>query len=236
MKHDPTGRLIRDKAFAKRLSAVCDASDQVPAYNFGRLTWVRDQMAAQFNEKVSVESIRKWFSGEVRPRPEKIRMLSQLLKVDEAWLTVGVTPELAPDEKKQRVTSTNGAVNILAGYLMISGWTVAFPSSPDLMEETGVDVYGIRRGKQYFFSVPLGVVNGKEVRFEIVNQYEQCVLVGVIPVSPTQVHFVAINHDVVKAHGVKRGSHINLALALEGDGYRVGGDLVNQIRDFAELG
>jgi transcriptional regulator with XRE-family HTH domain len=238
VKHDPKIKVIRDKAFAKRLNAVCDASDQVPPYNYGRLTWFRDQMEQRFSEKVSVESVRKWFSGEVRPRPDKIKKLAQLLKVDEAWLAVGSTPELAPDEKRQRIIATNGGVNLLAGHLMIGGWTVAFPSpAENLRADTGVDVYGIHQGKQYFFSVPLGTAgkNG-EVRFDVPNMYEGCVVVGVIPVAPTEAWFVRLTTALIDSHGSKKGSHVTLTVVQDGDVLRAGRDVITPIRDFSELG
>ena len=42
-KKMPKPRLVRDSAFAKRLETACDNHPMVPAYNFGRLTWMVKQ-------------------------------------------------------------------------------------------------------------------------------------------------------------------------------------------------
>jgi hypothetical protein len=66
-------RLIRDKAFSNRLNSACDSNSHVPAYNYGRPSWIREHMASDMGVEVSTETVRKWFAGESRPRPDKMR-------------------------------------------------------------------------------------------------------------------------------------------------------------------
>lgn len=95
-------RVIRDPEFARRLNSSCDASGMCPPLHKGRLTWVQAELKSRFKEDVSVETVRKWFAGEAKPRPDKVAMLAELLQVDMSWLSLGVDKGLAPREMKAR--------------------------------------------------------------------------------------------------------------------------------------
>ena len=61
---------MKDDDFARRLAQACDRHESVPAYGFGRQTWIKDKM------HVSHEAVRKWARGETRPRPKKMKEVS----------------------------------------------------------------------------------------------------------------------------------------------------------------
>jgi len=89
-------RTIRDADFAARLGKACDLQAECPPLHRGRLVWIRQKLEADFNENVSLETVRKWLSGEAKPRPEKTKMLAALLGVDLAWLQIGMGDGPAP--------------------------------------------------------------------------------------------------------------------------------------------
>lgn len=88
--NDAPERIIRDPEFARRLDSACDASGLCPPLHKGRLTWVQHELKRHFKEEVSVETVRKWFAGEAKPRQDKVAKLAKLLQVDVSWLSLGV--------------------------------------------------------------------------------------------------------------------------------------------------
>lgn len=87
--------IIRDKAFAKRLVLACEGNPNCPTdQSRGKQKWIYDNLLSEFGVRVSAEAVRKWFAGESRPRPKVVSYIARLLEVDEAWLSLGITPEL----------------------------------------------------------------------------------------------------------------------------------------------
>jgi transcriptional regulator with XRE-family HTH domain len=83
-----TTKTLISPRFAERLRQACDDHPSCPPLHQGRQTWLRDELGA-VGLKVSVESIRKWLSGEGRPKQEKCEALARLLNVDASWLYMG---------------------------------------------------------------------------------------------------------------------------------------------------
>ena len=80
------------KEFAARLEKACDQNPLVSEKNKGRQVYIKDKLG------VSQEAVRRWFDGRSRPRPKLMKWLAGLLRVDEAWFTLGVDPELQGDD------------------------------------------------------------------------------------------------------------------------------------------
>lgn len=77
-------------AFAKRLSGAMDAHPRCPE-GHGRNTWLKGALE-EVGVNVSLETIRKWLSGEALPRRPKIAALAKALRIDETWLAMGAQP------------------------------------------------------------------------------------------------------------------------------------------------
>jgi hypothetical protein len=169
---------------------------------------------ARFGQKVSPETTRKWFSGEARPRPEKMSMIAQILEVDEAWLSLGVDPEMMPRERKLRNATVDGAVNVLAGFIQMCGGHPAFPADEDTRAtKNHIDLYAIIRGAQYAFHVALASDDGDgKLRFSVPIEHVESVVLGVILTAPLQCKFVEITSEMIEKHGSRKTGLIELMI------------------------
>lgn len=223
-------RIIRDKEFPVRLNRACDEHTHVPPYNFGRLTWVREQLDNSYNTSVSLETVRKWFSGEARPRPDKMKKLAEMLHVDEAWLSLGRAPEMTPKEREAFTLSSNGAVNLVAGMIWIAGGYPALPDEDSASK--GVNLYAILGGKQHSIHVAYAKNNGDEIKFEIPTDFNKCKVLGVIPKGISQFDLLYFEKEKLSKHAVKKGGHAELALKIIGASYTTGADKWLKISNF----
>lgn len=128
-------------AFAARLLGACNSAG-VPPRHQGRLRWIRDEMQRRFNEKVTVEGVRKWLSGEAFPRPGKLTMLAAILGVDPGWLSNG-SGAAAVEEKAVPFGHAKPPVEGDRGRFILDriraelGGTVTIMPGVDLTEPTG---------------------------------------------------------------------------------------------------
>jgi len=205
-------RVIRDPEFAKRLSQACDGYTHVPPLHSGRLTWVQRELLSRFKEDVSVETVRKWFAGEAKPRPDKLAKLAQLLEVDVAWLSLGINPDLEPRERKARNAMADGAVNLVAGLIQMDGGYPAFPEEGDkAAQKNHVDLHAIIRGAKYDIHVSLGELDGRNIRFVVPTTYESVLVLGVVK-RGFKIEIFEITPEVIAASGERRGGSIEVIL------------------------
>lgn len=169
-------KIIRDAEFAKRLDQACDTHPMIPAKNAGRQVWFKRELMRRFDISVSTETVRKWFSGEAKPREAKAVKIAELLGVDPAWLTLGVNGGLAPRERKVLNAMADGAVNLVAGLIQMDGGHPALPSEGDV----DVDLHAIIRGAKYDLRVVLGEHRGQNIHFAVPINSENLVVLGVV--------------------------------------------------------
>lgn len=202
-------RIIRDPAFAKRFEQACDSHTLVPAKHSGRLTWIQRQLASRFKEDVSVETVRKWFAGEAKPRPDKMGKLAQLLEVDVAWLSLGIDPDMQPRERRMRNAMVDGAVNLVAGLIQMDGGFPAFPEESDkLATKNHVDLHAIIKGAKYDFHVSLGEPEGRKVRFVVPTNTDSVIVLGVVK-QGFSIEILEITSDMI-SEGERHGGSIEL--------------------------
>lgn len=213
-------RTIRDKAFARRLNDACDSNPQVPAYNFGRLAWVRTNLEKRHRIKVSTETVRKWFAGEARPRPDKLKTLSALLGVDEAWLSLGITPEMTPRDRKTFNARADGAVNLAAGFIQLNGGHPAFPAEGDeRMKNTNLTA--IIQGVVHAFYVTLGQrIEGGCYRFVFPADHSQTIVLGVVPTGSLKCDFIRFDAEQMDTHAAYKGGHAEVFVQKTASGYQ----------------
>lgn len=219
---------MKDKGFAQRLNQACDQNPHIPPYGQGRQTWVKERM------EVTHEAVRKWFLGESRPRPDKMKALAKVLECDEAWLALGLKGDLDPREKRARSLNIEGAVNVVTGLLQLNGANCAFPGEKD--PQAGyVDIYAITRGEQWSIHVALGKQGPPgQFTFMVPKEYEMCKVVGVIHARPNRVHLLNMDLEMLKKYGIRKGGYFEVHVQYHDNFYWSGGDKWKKIENFAK--
>lgn len=226
--------VIRDEAFAKRLEQSCDGFG-VPPLHSGRYTWIVAQFKNQYGVSITTETVRKWYAGEVRPRRRAMSLLSQLLMVDEAWLSLGSKTESTPAEKKARDAMADGGVNLIAGWIRFDGASVAFPD-PNDKASRDVDIFAIIKGAQYKFKVVTGVLDekGATARFAIPNSYRDLFVLGVVRTGTFALDVLELDTATIDQHRSTKGGHSELVLERHGQTWTAGKTRIKKLTGFQE--
>jgi transcriptional regulator with XRE-family HTH domain len=219
----------KDGVFKDRLNQACDDSKVVPAYGKGRQVVIAKRL------KVTQEAVRKWFAGEAMPKPGKMSELAEYLEVDEAWLALGITPEMGRDEKKKASRTSSGAVYIVTGMVMLDGGSVAWPGETDPRAEY-VDIYAIMHGTQ----TALHVCNGREMpggKFELIvpRQYRDVRCVGFIYAGGGRCHILDLQTTLIERRKQRKAGEYAITLDRAGSNYKCGTDDVPRLKSFTDL-
>lgn len=222
---------MANKEFAQRLKTACDRNSNVPPYGRGRQTWVKECM------QVSHEAVRKWFAGESRPRPEGMRRLAKVLDVDEAWLALGIAPDMQPKERRARNAQADGAVNTFMGMLQLNGWHCAIPLRHTDTQDTAVDFYGIYAGEQQAFHVSLArQIDKRSYRFSLPTGHNSCIVIGTILTANNLPVELVMPSAMITRLGEDRGGYIEVGVEKRGHRYVTGGDEWPIVSDFHQFG
>lgn len=209
------GKIIRDPAFAARLEQACDGNPHVPPMNYGRLTWIRGELSKRFQVDISLETVRKWVAGEAKPKQVRMSRLAQLLQVDEAWLSIGIEPDMKLRDRRARNAVANGAINVLAGFVQMGGGAPAFPEDSDVRANRDhVDLYAVIKGASYAFHVSLATsTDDTTFRFSVPLSHESLLVVGVIVADDHFcVEFAEIKSTIIQSKGVRKGGHFDVTM------------------------
>ncbi|QPC91508.1 hypothetical protein [Mesorhizobium sp. INR15] len=217
---------IAHPEFGRRLERACDGNPDVPQLNHGRLGWFTDQLA-KHNVKVSVETIRKWFAGETRPRHLAMIALARILTVDESWLTTGKSPEFTDTQRKMHNVVAGGAVNLVAGFIQMDGGHPSFPDENDsLSTASKIDLYAIIRGAHYRFHINTVLGEDGEQYFLVPHAArEGAIVLGVVPMKGFAVRIYELDWDTIEKVGTRK-SHA-FEVKLEGSTFK-------EIKSFAD--
>lgn len=210
--------MVLQRFFYERLTTACDNSPDVPPYGKGRQTVIAKML------KISPEAARKYFlppdKGGNTPVPAHMSKLATFLDVDEAWLSLGVTPSMTVKEKKEFSSVANGAVYIAFGLAMSSGSTCAFAEEDDIP-----DFYAIKRGVQKAMKVVLGVEKSKgNYEFDLPVEYNDVHCIAMIERSQYCFDILSFDHDLVEKHGTNTGGVVRVTMHKEGKRYFTGRD------------
>lgn len=170
----------RHKEFAERLNKAADNNPNVPALRSGRLTYIQGELHKR-DIDVSLESVRKWFSGESMPHHSRATLLAEILRVDESWLIFGTEAAGSPANRRLRNALVDGAVNFVAGLAQMDGAAVAFPPEDDRYAlAQHIDLQMIIRGASYACHViPAKEVEGRMI-FEVPTDLRNTIPIGVV--------------------------------------------------------
>lgn len=231
----PTERVIRDKAFARRIADAVESHPHAPS-GHGRQKWIREQLEQRFGTKVSPEALRKWFAGEAKPRPPIMRQIAQILDVDEAWFYLGITPEETPVDKRKRNATASGAVNYVAGLIQMHGGTIAFPEERSAADPVP-DLYAILGGKQH--AVEVNYAKPSEdgtFSISIPAKFEDVVVLGVVDSKAAGAFdIVRIPTEVISTVGQRKGGFFTLTIKYQDSVYIAGDTVLPIVKTFNNL-
>lgn len=215
--------------FSKRLAQACDESPNIPPYGHGRQVHIAKKL------KISQEAVRKWFMGEARPKVAKMRQLAALLEQDEAWLSLGIKPELDRKEKRAHSTRSDGAVYMLFGLFSMAGGACAFPAPDDPRSEY-IDFYAILNGVQFPIHAAVGRETSKNVyEFVVPKEYSNVRCVGVVPLTNTRFHLVDLQKPLVDQHKQRKAGAFAVQVHRTGSDYTTGADKWPRLESMGDL-
>lgn len=218
-----------DKGFSERLNIACDGHPHVPAYGQGRQSWIKESIG------VSHEAVSKWFSGAARPRPTMMKALSNALEVDEAWLALGITPQMDPADRRVRNTQAEGATNAFMGLVQLNGARVSLPDDKDPRAEF-VDFYAVFRGQQVPFHVSLAneIAEGT-FTLTIPKEFDQCTVIGAVHARSMRLHCLKLTVPRIDKHKIRKGGYFEIIMTRRGSEYFTGDDQWQRIHNFNEF-
>lgn len=125
-------------------------------------------------------------TGETKPRPDTLTNLAAILSVSVEWLSLGINPEISESERRRRSINANGAANIVAGFIALSGGNAALPDE----DQTDVDLIAILGGRQIKLEAPfINIVSGKG-KLLVSKSHAKHTVVAVAKVSPCRSPYV----------------------------------------------
>lgn len=222
---------VKHADFALRMEQASEGNPDVPPLNYGRLQWVADRIEKVSGITVQKETVRKWYAGMTRPRHDAMLALAKILGVDEAWLSVGHTPEMTTKEKRARNAEADGAVNIVAGLIQMHGWTPAFPSENDARaKEAEIDLYAVIRGAHYGIHVALGISKDDGWHFTVPGgAVKDALVLGLLRTSTFAFRIVELDGEGIRTTGQRKGSAYEVIVPRDGTGRAW-----KEITDFSE--
>lgn len=117
--------------FAYRLRQAVEGNPNAPEQPHGRLSWLKRELERQ-GLRVALNSVHKWYHGMSMPRPDKIRALARLLKVDEMWLAMGkAAVPVGVSKPAAEPPSASGAALLVAGMIELEGGKTVFAGKGD---------------------------------------------------------------------------------------------------------
>jgi len=127
--------------FGHRLKQAVEVNPHAPASVHGRQSWLRDRLRKEKGITVSANTVHKWMNGASMPRGDNLRAVSEVLEVDEVWLTLGRKPVEKTVSAAAQATGSAKAT-ILAGLIEAAGGRVTFNLSSDSPEDLSVNIDG----------------------------------------------------------------------------------------------
>lgn len=233
---DPRKEPDVDAGFARRMRQACDRNEKIPAENDGRLVWILKELKTRHGMKIVLQSVHRWYHGKARPRNQKLIALAQVLNVDVGWLAHGLGDVSggADTGEKETPVIRDGAINVVAGMMEMSGINCAWPEPDDPAAEY-VHFYAIIKGKQRRFHVVtlLGQKEGGH-KLRIPVDYAKCNIVLLRRVATFSFDVWLVPNDRLEGLATPRGGYAELPISLKGSTISIGAKKTPSITSFQE--
>lgn len=216
---DPRKEPAEDKAFAERMKNACDRNDMAPSENGGRLVWIQEELKRRGME-VALQSIHRWYHGRARPRNEKMKLLAQVLGVDEGWLSMGGLDEFAFKMTKPRRPVLDGSVYVVMGLMQLSNISCGWPDEDDAPAVHFSSILGGEHRRfhvAYAFDRPDG-----EVTLHIPIEHAKFTVVVCRLTGSTSVNLWRLPKDLPVESISRRGDYIDVKATIEGKTLHIG--------------
>lgn len=204
------------KAFSDRLRRICDTHDREDLRSYGRQAVIARAM------DVSEETVRKWFSGAMAPRPDKAKKLAKFLGVDEVWLVLGRDPDVGAKEQKVLARNASGAVLYVRGLLQLAGGITADVGTRE--SRKFVDFYLTVDGQQ----TPVHVAFGRETEdgfvIPIPAEHDETLVLAVLPYRSGYLVLEMPDEMIDRLAFRKAGERAVVAERAEGGGFVTDGE------------
>jgi transcriptional regulator with XRE-family HTH domain len=213
----------RADTFSNRLKKICDETPDIPDYGHGRQAYIADKLS------VTQEAVRKWFSGDSLPRPEKMKKLAKILDVDEAYLALGQVQEQTPHQRRMTTRRTNAATHFVYGLLSLSGAHCAFASENDPRRDR-VDLYTIVDGEQAAIHVCFAAHINDHFEVSAPFEYQDIHCIVVIAEADMHVRLVDLPSAVIDQYRQRKRTGNVIEVVKKGNNYVVGNQALREIR------
>jgi transcriptional regulator with XRE-family HTH domain len=214
------------------MSIAAEGAAMVPARNYGRLGWFQEQFRSRYDIGITNESVRKWFSGETKPRQESIRRLAEILGVDETWLTLGTDPGVGRKEQIIRDATADASVNILAGIIAMDGGTPSFPNPDDARAKGDLtDIIAIIKGGSYAIHVAAASPHSDGWAVSVPVAALSNIILVLVNTQHHDFKIVELDCDMVEELGKRKSGAIEIVFDRS---FKTGGTTWRVIETFAE--
>lgn len=230
----PSSLVVIHEDFAHRMKRACDANEDIPAMNDGRLVWIKTKMEYN-NEGVSLQTVMRWYYGAAMPRQKKLLILaSKVLGVTPSWLSLGREDPGNFDSTTRRIT-VEGAVNALVGHMQMAGVPCAFPEIDDPRGDA-VHYYSIIGGRQHPIMVATAHVErgGKNVIFQVPNKTSKSLVMVVLPVDQKSIEVWHVPSDLIDSESSRDGDMKTVKSVISGNMMTIGGKKIRSIDNFTQ--
>lgn len=118
---------VKHEQFAVRFNTACKNSDVIPPIRHGKLQKIVSLFETYFDEKITIETPRKWQEGLSIPRGKRMVQLAQILNVSPEWLEHGVRTSSATGGLRSEENSSDPCALIMAGLARANQGHAAIP-------------------------------------------------------------------------------------------------------------
>lgn len=221
-----------DPELAKRMEIAFNNHPRAPEMNMGRLSWLRNELKLHGLE-VTMQTVHRWYHGNARPRLKKLKILSQALGVDPAWLAHGSVPELEAVRASNKPVVFEGVQNCVMGFIQMSGSQCAVPEMDD-PNRGYVHFYAIIKGRQHKMHVlrPSYNEDGDEFEFKLPTDHDKCVVLGAIDLGATCLSVVHLSKELIAANIKKTPTGSTITVSKKGKAYSIGESPLAPIKAF----